>query len=250
MLSELKKEIIRNIESNIERGVLVNGVYERASFTYGKNNFLVEAKVLEAKDGKVTESSVIYKNGVKYRGSIVSNGRYRNIALGGGDSLMEHQLLAVCLLEGASKRLIEDDKAVINHKTILRESVEARERKIQYYNQCFDSWFDKSIVPDKSLLEVGDLHLCDVYDLEVCSSAENYAHGAFVATFNLYGYRISALDVPKLKLCMINDELVRNVLDAYYRRGIDYIPQVALEMNLRNSTHEERIAFLRKFDSL
>lgn len=250
MLSELKKEIIRNIESNIERGVLVNGVYERASFTYGKNNFLVEAKVLEAKDGKVTESSVIYKNGVRYRGSIVSNGRYRNIALGGGDSLMEHQLLAVCLLEGASKRLIEDDKAVINHKTILRESVEARERKIEYYNQCFDSWFDKSIVPDKSLLEVGDLHLCDVYDLEVCSSAENYAHGAFVATFNLYGYRISALDVPKLKLCMINEELVRNVLDAYYKRGIDYIPQIALEMNLRNATHEERIEFLRKFDSL
>lgn len=250
MLSELKKEIIRNIESNIERGVLVNGVYERASFTYGKNSFLVEAKVLEIKDGKITESSVIYKNGVKYRGSIVSNGRYRNIALGGGSSLMEHQLLAVCLLEGASKRLIEDDKAVINHKTILRESVEARERKIQYYNQCFDSWFDKSIVPDKSLLEVGDLHLCDVYDLEVCSSAENYAHGAFVATFNLYGYRISALDVPKLKMCMINEELVRNVLDAYYKRGIDYIPQIALEMNLKNATHEERIAFLRKFDSL
>ena len=250
MLSELKKEIIRNIESNIERGVLVNGVYERASFTYGKNNFLVEARVPEIEDGKLKESSVIYKNGVKYRGSVVSNGRYRNIALGCGDSPMEHQLLAVCLLEGASERLIEDDKAVINHKTILRESVEARERKIQYYNQCFDSWFDDSVVPDRSLLEVGDLHLCDVYDLEVCSSAENYAHGAFVATFNLYGYRISALDVPKLKLCLVNDELVRKVLDAYYKRGIDYIPQIALEMNFKNATHEERVEFLRKFDSL
>ena len=68
MLSELKKEIIRNIESNIERGELVNGVYERARFTYGKNNFLVEARVLEIEDGKIKESSVIYKNGVKYRG--------------------------------------------------------------------------------------------------------------------------------------------------------------------------------------
>lgn len=250
MLSELKKEIIRNIESNIERGELVNGVYERASFTYGKNSFLVEARVPEIEDGKIKESSVIYKNGVKYRGSVVSNGRYRNIALGCGDSLMEHQLLAVCLIEGASKRLVEDDKAVINHKTILRESVEARERKIQYYNQCFDSWFDESVVPDKSLLEVGDLHLCDVYDLEVCSSAENYAHGAFVATFNLYGYRISALDVPKLKLCLVDEELVRNVIDAYYRRGIDYIPQIVLERNLKNATHQERMEFLDKFYSL
>ena len=247
MLSELKKGIIRNIESNIERGELVNGVYERASFTYGKNNFLVEARVPEIEDGKVKESSVIYKNGVKYRGSVVSNGRYRNIALCGGDSLMEHQLLAVCLIDGASERLIEDDKAVINHKTILRESVEARERKIQYYNQCFEYWFDDSVVPDKSLLEVGDLHLCDVYDLEVCSSAENYAHGAFIATFNLYGYRISALDVPKLKLCLVNEELVRKVLDAYYRRGIDYVPEIVLETNLKDATHEERVEFLHKF---
>ncbi len=247
MLSELKKEIIRNIESNIERGALVNGVYERASFTYGKNNFLIEAHVPEIEDGKIKESSVIYKNGVKYRGSVVSNGRYRNISLGYGDSLMEHQLLAVCLLEGASERLIEDDKAVINHKTILKESVEARKRKIQYYNQCFESWFDASIVPDRSLLEVGDLHLCDVYDLEVCSSAENYAHGAFVATFNLYGYRISALDVPKLKLCLVNEELVRKVIDAYYRRGIDYVPEIVLETNLKDATHEERVEFLHKF---
>lgn len=250
MLSELKKEIIRNIESSIERGVLVGGVYERASFTYGKNSFLVEARVPEIKDGKIVESSVIYKNGVKYRGSVVSNGRYRNISLCGGDSLMEHQLLAVCLLDGASERLIEDDKAVINHKTILKESVEARERKIKYYNQCFDSWFDTSVVPDKSLLEVGDLHLCDVYDLEVCSSAENYAHGAFVATFNLYGYSISAFDVPKLKMCLIDDDLVHKVIDAYYKRGIDYIPSVVLERNLESATDEERVEFLDKFYSL
>ena len=49
---------------------------------------------------------------------------------------------------------------------------------------------------------------------------------------------------------MVNEELVRNVLDAYYRRGIDYVPEIVLETNLKDATHEERVEFLHKFGIL
>ena len=219
LISSRKASIIKEIEASIRRVSIVNGVYSSATFTYGKNTFKVTADVYD-EEGNRTGSSII-KNGKPYVGSIVSNGRYRNISLYGTDSLMEHQLLAVCLIPGASDKLLkEDENNVINHKTIARASIGARERKYEYDLQCeLYSWGGEE--PDESLLENPYVPPCDVRDLEICTSAENVAHGALIKTFDLYDTSISAKDVPLLKQYLINEKQVAYTMDLYINHGAD-----------------------------
>lgn len=220
MLSAKKREVVEAIESTIVRGELVDGVYSKASFKIGKHQFGVFADFYE--DG-VRKGSTIYKDGKEYTGSIVSNGRYKDYFLCTGMSLMEHQLLAVCLLEGASERLINDSHAVINHKTILSTSVTDRENKRLYWQQVCARMFDDSVVVDESLIVPAELPRCDVRDLEVCTSAENVAHGAFIKTFDLYDVSISAHDVEALKSVLIDKDLVSNVIQKYLKFGVSSV---------------------------
>ena len=219
LISSKKASIIKEVEANISRVSIVNGVYSSATFTYGKNTFKVTADVYD-EEGNRTGSSII-KNGKPYVGSIVSNGRYRNISLYGTDSLMEHQLLAICLIPGASDKLLkEDENNVINDKTIARASIEARERKHEYDLQV-DLYCWSGEEPDESLLENPYIPTCDVRDLEVCTSAENYAHGAFIKTFDLYDYPISAHDINLLIKFMINENQVKYTLNIYLTYGAE-----------------------------
>ena len=222
LLSTKKAEIIKEIEKNINRGSIVDDYCESATFTYGKNTFKVTADVYD-KEGNRT-GSAIYKNGELYRGSIVSNGRYRNVALYNGASLMEHQLLAVCLIPGATAQLLnEEENNVINHKVISYASLEARNahyNDIKYWSECFmngkldeydkDKFYNKAYQPP-----------CDVRELEVCTSAENYAHGALIKTFDLYDTSISAKDVPLLKQYLINEKQVAYTMNLYTRYGAE-----------------------------
>lgn len=224
IVSLKKANIIKEIEESIVRADTVNGVYSCATFTYGKNEFTVTADVYD-EDGNRT-GSCITKNGKVCGGSIVSNGRYRNICLYGGDSLMEHQLLAICLIPGAVADLLNTDvNNVINHKTIARASVEARERKREYDLQCdLYSWGGEE--PDESLLENAYQPPCDVRDLEICTSAQNNEHGAFIKTFDLYDYPISAHDVPLLKQFMINEKQVKYTMNLYVNYGADVMTRM------------------------
>lgn len=221
LLSTRKQEIISKIEEGIIRDDIVNGVYKSATFTYGKNTFRVVADVFD-KEGNRT-GSAIYKNGTLYRGSIVSNGRYRNIALYKDASLMEHQLLAVCLIPGATAELLSEGNMVINHKTISSASLEARQAHyadLQYWSDCFmngkldeyskDKFYYKTYQPP-----------CDVRELEICTSAENYAHGALIKTFGLYDIQISAHDIGILKQYLINDNQVKYIMNLYIKYGAD-----------------------------
>lgn len=222
LLSVRKQEIINEIEKSIVRTNIVDGVYESATFTYGKNTFTVTADVYDEEGNRV--GSGIYKNGETYRGSIVSNGRYRDISLGNGASLMEHQLLTICLIPGATAQLLnEEENMVINHKTISSKSLEARQAHyddIKYWSDCFingkldeydkDKFYSKAYQPP-----------CDVRELEVCTSAENYAHGAFVKTFGLYDIQISAHDVGLLKQYLINEKQVEYTMNLYTKYGAD-----------------------------
>ena len=217
LLSVRKQEIINEIEKSIVRADIVDGVYESATFKFGKNEFRIVSDVFD--DAGNRTGSAIYKNGELYSGSIVSNGRYRNVALYNGASLMEHQLLAICLIPGATSQLLnEEENNVVNHKTIARASIEARERKHEYDLQCeLYSWGGEE--PDESLLENPYVPPCDVRDLEVCTSSENYSHGAFIKTFNLYDISISAKDVPLLKKLMIDNSRVASVINEYKDKG-------------------------------
>lgn len=221
LLSSRKAEIIKEIEKDIRRADIVDGVYASAEFTFGKNEFKVVADVYD-EDGNRT-GSAIYKNGELYRGSIVSNGRYRNIAIFGNASLMEHQLLAVCLIPGATARLLnEDENNVINHKTISSASLEARQAHyddIIYWSDCYingkldeydDRFYSKAYQPP-----------CDVRDLEVCTSSENYRHGSFIKTFGLYDVSISAHDIPLLKDYLVNETQVKYTMDLYTKYGAE-----------------------------
>ena len=222
LLSVRKQEIINEVEKNINRGSIVDGCYESATFTYGKNKFKVVSDIYN-KDGNRT-GSAIYKNGELYRGSIVSNGRYRDLSLGNGASLMEHQLLAICLIPDAVKLLLnEKENMVINHKTISSGSLEARQAHIDdanYWAECVvngeldkydkNKFFSKTYQPP-----------CDVRDLEICTSAENVAHGALIKTFDLYDTSISAKDVPLLKQYLINEKQVAYTMDLYMNHGAD-----------------------------
>ena len=222
LLSVKKQRIIENVDSSCVRGSIVNGVYEYAKFSYGKNNFTV---VASHKDEKGVDSgSLILKNGVKYVGSIVSNGRYRDIALGNGDSLMEHQLLAVCLIPNSVDKLLSaDENNVINHKTISSASLEARQAHyddVAYWMQCLEEGkideYDRTKYQSKAYQPP-----CNVYDLEICTSAENVAHGALIKTFNLYDIAISAHDIPLLKQYLINEKQVAYTMDLYINSGVD-----------------------------
>lgn len=222
LLSVKKQRIIENVDSSCVRGSIVNGVYEYAKFSYGKNNFTV---VASHKDEKGVDSgSLILKNGVKYVGSIVSNGRYRDIALGNGDSLMEHQLLAVCLIPNAVDKLLSvDENNVINHKTISSDSLEARQAHyddVAYWMQCLEEGkideYDRTKYQSKAYQPP-----CNVHDLEICTSSENYAHGAFIKTFGLYDVPISAHDINLLKQFMINDNQVKYTLNLYLTYGAE-----------------------------
>ena len=219
LLSSRKAEIIKEIEKNVNRGSIVDGYYSSATFKFGKNEFKVVADVYGNRIG-----SAIYKNGELYRGSVVSNGRYRNITLYGSDSLMEHQLLAVCLIPGATAQLLDETtNNVINHKVISSKSLEARQAHrddLKYWSDCYingkldeydkDKFYNKAYQPP-----------CDVRDLEICTSAENYAHGAFIKTFGLYDIPISAHDVPLLKQYLIDEKQVEYTMDLYARYGAE-----------------------------
>lgn len=222
LLSARKQEIIKEIEENIVRTDIVNGVYESATFKFGKNEFKVVADICD-KDNKRT-GSAIYKNGELYRGSIVSNGRYRNVALYNGASLMEHQLLAVCLIPGATAQLLnETDNMVINHKVIASASLEARQahyNDIKYWSNCYINGRLDEYDKNKFFLKTYQPP-CDVRELEVCTSAENYAHGAFIKTFGLYDIPISAHDIPLLKQFMIDDNQVKYTMDLYTKYGAE-----------------------------
>ena len=125
LISAKKEEIIKEIEKNVKRGSIVDGYYSSAVFKFGKNEFKVVADVYDEEGNRV--GSAIYKNGELYRGSIVSNGRYRNISLYGTDSLMEHQLLAVCLIPGATAQLLDEaTNNIVNHKTIATTALKAQ----------------------------------------------------------------------------------------------------------------------------
>ena len=222
LLSEKKASIIKEIEASINRVSIVNGVYSSATFTYGKNTFKVTADVYDEEGNRIGSS--IMKNNKHYVGSIVSNGRYRNISLYDTDSLMEHQLLAVCLIPGATAQLLnEEENMVINHKTISSSSLEARQAHIDdanYWAECVvngeldkydkNKFFSKTYQPP-----------CDVRDLEICTSAENVSHGALIKTFNLYDIAISAHDVPLLKQYLINEKQVAYTMDLYMNHGAD-----------------------------
>lgn len=227
LLSVRKQEIIREIEKNINRGSIVDGYYSSAEFKFGKNEFKVIADVVSDEGTRV--GSAIYKNGELYRGSVVSNGRYINLSLYRDASLMEHQLLAVCLIPGATAELLnENENNVINHKVISSKSLEARMAHysdIKYWSNCYINGrldeYDKNKFYNKAYQPP-----CDVRELEVCTSAENYAHGAFIKTFGLYDTSISAKDVPLLKQFMIDDNQVKYTMDLYINHG----SEVMLEM--------------------
>lgn len=222
LISTKKANIIKEIEKSIVRADIVNGVYESATFTYGKNEFKAVADVYDEEGNRT--GSAIYKNGELYRGSIVSNGRYRDLSLGNGASLMEHQLLAICLIPDAVKLLLnEEENMVINHKTISSVSLEARQAHIDdvnYWAECVvngeldkydkNKFFSKAYQPP-----------CDVQGLELCTSAENVAHGALVKTFGLYDISISAKDVPLLKKYLIDEKQVAYTMDLYKNHGAD-----------------------------
>lgn len=222
LLSEKKAEIIKEIEKNINRGSIVDGYYSSAEFKFGKNEFKVVADVYDEDGNRV--GSGIYKNNKLNRGSIVSNGRYRNIALYKDASLMEHQLLAVCLIPGATAELLSEEKnMVINHKTISSKSLEARQahrNDLKYWSECYINGrldeYDKGRFYNKAYQPP-----CDVRDLEICTSAENYAHGAFVKTFGLYDISISAKDVPLLKQYLINEKQVEYTMNLYTKYGAE-----------------------------
>ena len=222
LISVRKQEIIKEIEASISRTDIVNGVYSSATFTYGKNKFTIIADAYDAEGNRTC--SAIYKNGKPCRGSIVSNGRYINISLYGADSLMEHQLLAVCLIPGATAELLnENENNIINHKTISSASLDARQAHyadLQYWSNCYINGrldeYDKNKFLSKTYQPP-----CDVRDLEICTSAENYAHGAFVKTFGLYDVAISAKDVPLLKQYLINAEQVEYTMNLYTRYGAE-----------------------------
>lgn len=219
IISFKKAQIIKGIEENVIRAGIVDGVYSSAIFTYGKNTFTVTADVYD-KAGNRT-GSCITKNGKVYGGSIVSNGRYRNITLYGSDSLMEHQLLAICLIPGATAKLLADgENNVINHKTIALASVDFRKRKHEYDLQC-EMYYWGGAEPDESLIENPYIPPCDVRDLEICTSSQNYAHGAFINTFDLYDIPVSAKDVPLLKQCLINEKQVAYIMNLYMNHGAD-----------------------------
>ena len=222
LLSEKKAEIIKEIEKDINRGSIVDGYYSSAEFKFGKNEFKVVADVYDEEGNRV--GSAIYKNGKTYMGSVVSNGRYRNIALYKDASLMEHQLLAVCLIPGATAELLsEEENNVINHKTISSASLEARQahrNDLKYWSECYINGrldeYDKGRFYNLSYQPP-----CDVRDLEICTSAENYAHGAFVKTFGLYDISISAKDVPLLKQYLINEKQVEYTMNLYTKYGAE-----------------------------
>ena len=213
-LSKAKAEIVMEIERNIERGEIVDGVYSSAKFDFGKNSFEVVADYCV--DGNRV-GSAIFKNGELYGGSIVSNGRYRSIGLYVGANLMEHQLLAIALIPNATADLLRDDNYfVINHKTISSEALEWAERRREYRRMAKEEG-----IWDESLLDGAYIPPCDVRDLEICTSAENNAHGAFIHTFELYNYSISAKDVDMLKSFLINEDYCNMIMQLYVKYGTD-----------------------------
>lgn len=215
-----KRRVLGNIEADIIRGEIVNGIHSYAEFNYGgKYKFRIEAdKVV---DGKRVGSE-IYKNGKVVKRSIVSNGRYRNIALGFGDSLMEHQLLAVALIPGAMEAVLDlEVDYVINHKTISKASVDARERKYEYDRQMHLYYLGYGDAPDVNLLANPYIPPCDARDLEICTQSENYAHGAFIKTFGLYDFPISAKDIDLLEEFMINKRQVAYTMTMYLQFGAE-----------------------------
>lgn len=222
LLSVRKQEIIKEVEKSINRGSIVDGYYSSAEFKFGKNEFKVVADTFDEAGNRT--GSAIYKNGKPYIGSVVSNGRYRNVSLYNDASLMEHQLLAVCLIPGATAQLLDETtNNVINHKTISSASLEARQAHyddLRYWSECYingkldeynkDKFYTKAYQPP-----------CDVCELEVCTSSQNYEHGAFVKTFGLYDVSISAHDVPLLKQYLINTEQVEHTMDLYTKYGAE-----------------------------
>ena len=222
LISTKKANIINEIEKSIVRSDIVDGYYSSATFTYNKSTFTITSDVYDNAGNRT--GSCITKNGKPYRGSIVSNGRYRNLSLGNGASLMEHQLLAVCLIPGATAKLLDkEENNIINHKVIASKSLEARQAHyddLKYWSDCYINGrldeYDKNRFYNKAYQPP-----CDVRDLEICTSAENVAHGALIKTFNLYDTSISAKDVPLLKQYLINEKQVAYTMDLYMNHGAD-----------------------------
>ena len=132
---------------------------------------------------------------------------------------MEHQLLVVCLIPNAVDKLLSaDENNVINHKTISSASLEARQahrNDLKYWSECYINGrldeYDKGRFYNKAYQPP-----CDVRELEICTSAENYAHGALIKTFGLYDVQISAHDVPLLKQYIINEKQVKYIMNLYF----------------------------------
>ena len=226
MLSVKKQEIIRKIEANIERGEIVNGTYSWAKITSGKQTLKIYADRKAYDGGK---GSVILKydnkknkHGVEYRGSNKqSNARYYNLSVLGWGNLSEHQLLAVALIPGAVEMLCcENEKYVINHKTIYSESVKFWE-DYKKYRRDFDyatEWGDDDVLENLTLETFQPP--CDVSDLELCTSSENNKHGRFIKEFGLYDISISVKDVQSLKNAFVYND-VEQVMNIYKTLGVD-----------------------------
>lgn len=205
MLSLKKQEIAKKIEATIVRYGLHKGIYSYAIFTYKGNIFEVN------KDG------LILKNGDIATQSVVSNGRYTNITLGGSDSLMTHQIVALCLIEGCFSALLEDDDVVINHKTIIDDLCIMRQSKKTFIEQLRQHMFEGGDEPDYSLQYVYCEKDNSVDNLELCTNSENREHSAFIRTFDLFGIRISAKDIKMLKSKLIDNNEVERVINEYIK---------------------------------
>lgn len=239
MGNSVKKAIMRVIESTIERGALVNGIYTSATFTYGKNTFTVVADYVV---GGVRQGSAIFKNGELYRGSTVSNGRYANISLCGGASLMEHQLLAICLLPNATELLssMKEDYHV-NHMTI-ESDIKKKKQEYKAYKKArltamveyFMTHPDANPfepIPAEFLPEYREFDFCkpcDVRDLEVCTAEENRDHSAFIRVFDLYDTPISAKDIPLLKQFIVNKDAINHTIYLYKKFGAEMMTSMLL----------------------
>ena len=193
-LSDVKKEIISDIEKTIARGRIVNGVHECATFTYKDNTFYVKADVTIR--GKRVGSR-IYKNGRPYEGGAITGDKYRQCAVGGGDTILQHQLLAVCLLPGAYDKLMNGENIVINHKTIY--SANKKQNRVNPFIYVAPA--------------------CDVRDIEICTAQDNVKHGKFIKEFGLYDISISAFFVDTFRKALeVTD--INSLMQIYEAWGI------------------------------
>lgn len=225
LISMATASILKTIDELAVRGKIVDGVYEYAEFTYGINNFKVVADYYE---NGARIGSAVFKNGELYDAyQHDSECIYPSITLYRASVVKLHQLIAVALIPGAYNLLVDlESDNVVNHKTIEKACVDykARLKKFKAQSRAFLS--GNGALPDSSLVAEGYTVPCDVRDLEICSQAENIAHGYFIRTFKLYGVQISAHDVDDLKRCLIDKDRVTTVADIYLHAGVKGLRKV------------------------